>query len=256
MPRPQVFPGVLNCLADTVLLVPRLLSTGLLSLAIGSCAVWPWCTTSAQEVDPKSKAGVEGSASKGDEGKPVMLFDGKNFDQWSVVEKFFFKNHGKVRVEQGVLILESGSPGTGIALKRQPPRNHYELSFQAKRIEGKDFFCGLTFPIDDSYCTFVIGGWGGQAVGLSNIDSFSAVENDTTDYLDVKDDQWYKIRLRVDGVSIKTWIDDKMFADVKIDDHDFDIWWEQEPLRPLGIASWDTTAGFKDIRLIPLKPKE
>ena len=36
----------------------------------------------------------------------------------------------------------------------------YELRLEAKRVEGGDFFCGLTFPVGKEYCTLILGGWG------------------------------------------------------------------------------------------------
>ena len=54
------------------------------------------------------------------------------------------------------------------------PREDYEVSLEARRLEGTDFFCGLTFPVGKEPCTLIIGGWGGTTVGLSNVDDYSA----------------------------------------------------------------------------------
>jgi hypothetical protein len=128
---------------------------------------------------------------------------------------------------------------------------NYEIVLEARRIEGNDFFCGMTFPVHDAYCSLIVGGWGGGVVGLSNIDTMAAVENDTTRYLDVKDQQWYRIRLRVTEQRIQVWIDGEEFVNVAVKDHKFDIWWEQEPVRPFGLATWNTSAEFRHIRLFP-----
>ena len=95
----------------------------------------------------------------------------------------------------------------------------------------------------------IIGGWGGGVVGLSNIDNMAAVENESTGFLDVEDDRWYQIRLRVTTESIQAWIDGKEYFSVPTDSHKFGIWWEQEPVRPFGIASWYTSTQLKNIRL-------
>jgi hypothetical protein len=47
------------------------------------------------------------------------------------------------------------------------------------------------------------------------------------------------------------WIDGEEFAAIEVADHKFDIWWEQEPVRPFGIASWNTSAEVRNIRLLP-----
>ena len=54
-------------------------------------------------------------------------------------------------------------------------------------MKGGDFFATLTFPVDDSFCTFVTGGWGGDIVGLSSIDGWDASDNETRIVLHIRD---------------------------------------------------------------------
>ena len=180
-----------------------------------------------------------------------LLFDRKSLAGWKVIEENDFKNHGTVAVAEGVIQIGKGKPAAGIKVSQAFPRINYEVVFEARRTEGNDFFCGVTFPIQDNYCSFIVGGWGGGVVGLSNIDTMAAVENDTTRYLEVKDGQWYTIRLRVTEQRVIAWIDGEEFANIEVADHKFDIWWEQEPVRPFGIASWNTSAEIRNIRLLP-----
>ena len=179
------------------------------------------------------------------------LFDRQSLAGWKVIEENDFKNHGPVAVVDGVIQIGKGKPAAGIKVSRDFPRINYEVVFEARRTEGNDFFCGVTFPIQDNYCSFIVGGWGGGVVGLSNIDTMAAVENDTTRYLEVKDNQWYTIRLRVTEQRVIAWIDGEEFANIEVAEHKFDIWWEQEPVRPFGIASWNTSAEVRNIRLLP-----
>jgi hypothetical protein len=150
-------------------------------------------------------------------------------------------------------VLAAGSPATGIAWKGRPPRTNYEIRLEARRVEGSDFFCGLTFPVGDEYCTFIAGGWGGGATGLSNIDNLAAIDNESTDYINFQKDKWYRIRLQVTDSTIRVWIDEKKIVDVTREGHKFSIWFEQEPMRPLGIASWYTTAELRNIELHPVQ---
>ena len=124
---------------------------------------------------------------------------------------------------------------------------------EAKRTGGSDFFYGLTFPIDQDYCSLIVGGWGGTAVGLSNLDGLSAIENSTTQYIEFKKNRWYKIRLRVAQGKIIGWIDDKLIFNIAIKGHTFDIWWEQTPMRPLGIATWNTSAALRNFKILKIK---
>lgn len=180
------------------------------------------------------------------------MFDSKTLKGWKVAKELSFDSHGEVQVRNGQIELAAGAPATGIVRTDQPPRMNYEFSLEAKRTDGHDFFCGLTFPIRDDYCTLIIGGWGGGTVGLSNVDSFTANENATTTFLEVEDDQWYRIRLRVTELQVVVWIDDEKMIEQETGDHKFDIWWEQEPMRPLGIATWYTAAALRNIRLKPI----
>ncbi|EAQ81012.1 3-keto-disaccharide hydrolase [Blastopirellula marina] len=181
------------------------------------------------------------------------LFDGKSLAGWKIAEKGAFDQHGAVTVKGGEILLVKGDSSTGIFRADQPPRMNYEISLEAKRTDGSDFFCGLTFPINDEYCTMLIGGWGGGVTGLSNVDDLSAVENGATGYQEFKNDQWYKIRLRVTPESVTAWIDGDSIFNVKIADAKFSIWWEQEPMRPLGIATWNTSAALRNLELKRLK---
>ncbi len=185
-------------------------------------------------------------------GSQQSLLPADNLKGWEIIKQYDFKNHGPIEVKQGILKLGKGSPASGVRIQGEFPRMNYEVELEARRVAGSDFFCGLTFPIHDTYCTLIIGGWGGGVVGLSNIDTMAAVENETTRYLEVEDKRWYKIVLTVSEERIQVWIDNLEFANVKTREHKFDIWWEQEPARPFGLVSWNTGAEFRNIRIKPV----
>jgi hypothetical protein len=176
-------------------------------------------------------------------------FNGRDLSGWRIPREHFFKSAGSVVWKEGQVVLAAGDPGTAIAWGGEVVRQNYELTLEAKRLAGDDFFCGLTFPIDKSYCTLILGGWGGFTTGLSNIDGFAAVENDTTGYVEFKNDQWYSIRLRVTPERIQVWVDRQELIDLDPRGKRFEIWWEQEPVRPLGIATWNTTAAIRNLKM-------
>ncbi|MDP6468955.1 MAG: serine hydrolase [Pirellulaceae bacterium] len=177
------------------------------------------------------------------------LFDGHSLAGWRVLNKYDFERHGKVTVKDGAVILDQGSPATGIAISGKPPRIDYELNWEAKRIQGSDFFCGLTFPVNENYLSLIVGGWGGGVTGISNLDGMSAVENDTTDYREFEQDRWYRLRLRVTRETVAAWVDDEQIVDVTLKGRKLSIWWEQEPVRPLGFAAWYTKAAVRNLTL-------
>jgi CubicO group peptidase (beta-lactamase class C family) len=179
----------------------------------------------------------------------VAMFNGHSLDGWRIIDENDFERHGEVSVEKQEIVLGAGKAATGIAWAGSPPRMNYEFSLQAKRLEGSDFFCGLTFPVGQDYLTLIVGGWGGGVIGLSNLDGMSAVENETTGYRKFEQDRWYDIRLRVTPGRVQAWIDQEQVVDLETKDRKLSIWWEQEPVRPLGVASWYTKAALRNICL-------
>jgi len=200
---------------------------------------------SAAEPDARPKSAAnEPHDRKADD--PLPRFNGKDLADWRVVDQFVFKRHGKVEMNDGVVSLGKGDSGTAVAWTgAAPPTNNYEISLEARRIDGDDFLCGLTFPIDKSHCTLIVGGWGGSVTGLSNIDDFPAVENETTGAVEVVQNRWHSIRLRVTPQEIQAWFDKSKIVDLDPKGKRFSVWWEQEPVRPLGIASWNTAAALR-----------
>ncbi len=174
------------------------------------------------------------------------LFDGKTLGRWVSTE---FGGEGRVAVEDGRLILPMGESLTGVTWTGEHPRMDYEISLEAMRVEGNDFFCGLTFPVGDDPCSLIVGGWGGGVVGLSSIDGDDASENMTTSYRDFEKGRWYRVRVRVTKEKIEAWLDDERVVDLETKDHRISIRSEVESSRPLGIASWRTTAALRNIRI-------
>jgi len=183
--------------------------------------------------------------------EPMWLFGGerKTLKGWKVVQEIYFKHHGKVYVKDGTIVLEAGSPMTGISWTGEFPRDDYEVTLEAKRVEGGDFFCGMTFPVAESPCTLILGGWGGCVVGLSNIDGLHAAENETTTGVTFENGRWYRVRLRVTPAKIEVWIDDQQMIELARAGHEFTIWDEQDPVKPFGVATWYTTAALRNITL-------
>ena len=123
------------------------------------------------------------------------------------------------------------------------------VTLEAMKRDGTDFFCGLTFPVGDSPCSFIVGGWGGGVVGLSSLNGSDASENETTKYQEFESNRWYTIRVRVTKDKIEAWIDQKQMVDVETDGVRISIRPEVELSRPLGIACYSTTAALRDIRI-------
>src|SRR5207253_5326713 len=129
-----------------------------------------------------------------------------------------FVGSGKVEVKDGAVVLDKGKHMTGITSTRGDfPKMDYEVTLEGKRVEGRDFFCTTTFPVGDSFCSFVIGGWGGNVVGLSSINGADASENETNREKEFKPGQWYRIRIRVTAKRIEAWIGAEKMVDLDTD---------------------------------------
>ena len=192
-----------------------------------------------------------------DEPKPIAIFDGKTLAGWRAADTNAYEKPGKVVVKDNAIVLPQGRAATGVVYAKDDfPTSNYEVSLEARRTEGSDFFCGMTFPVGKQHCTFIGGGWGGGTTGLSNVDGFNADENETTNFVEFKNGQWYKFRLRVTDAKIQVWIDKEKMVDLDRKDKKFDIWWEQEPLRPFGIGNWHCSSELRKLTLTRLeKPK-
>ncbi len=178
------------------------------------------------------------------------LFDGKSLAGWRETP---FTDRGPVRVENGTIILGAGEM-TGITWTGGFPKSNFEVRFEAARLQGGDFFAGLTFPVGESFCTLIVGGWGGGVVGLSNVDGWAASDNQTYQWREYETGRWYAIRLRVTDERIQAWIDNVEEINLPLAGHRINLRFGEIKLSaPFGLASYWTTAGLRKLeyRLLP-----
>jgi len=196
--------------------------------------------------------GAQTTEKKADDAKAgwKSLFDGQTLKGWKSTE---FGGEGTVEVKDGAILLGVGNDLTGANYQRPVPHRNYEVSLEARRVDGSDFFCGLTFPVKDDPCSLIIGGWGGGVCGLSSIDGLDASENSTTKYREFETGRWYTIRLRVTDAKIEAWIDKIQIVNQSLAGKKISIRSEVEASRPFGIASYRTLAALRNIRLRELK---
>ena len=177
-----------------------------------------------------------------------LLFDGKTLSGWREVD---FSHHGPVRIKAGgVLELGTGDSMTGVVYTNPVPRMHYELTLEARRTQGGDFFCGLTFPVLTNSITLILGGWGGGVTGLSSLDYRDASDNETSSMQTYESNRWYAVRVRVTPGRIEAWLDGQAIVDVQTEDRRVGLrMGEIELCAPLGLATWETTGELRHIRL-------
>ena len=218
-----------------------------LALAFAGVVVLVVTATSPAYDRSQEKPGAPAPAS---EWRP--MFDGKTLTGWKETP---FVARGKVSIEAGQIILGTGYM-TGVTWTKVFPKANYEIRYQAARIQGNDFFGALTFPVHDSFCTFINGGWGGMVVGLSSLDLMDASENDTLVLRPFTSGQWYAFRVRVSDDTIEVWIDDEQVIAVNVVGRDVGLRpGEIEHSRPLGFASYRTIGALRNIEYRTLPPR-
>jgi hypothetical protein len=174
------------------------------------------------------------------------LFDGKTLTGWKTIEGF--REHGDVKVEDGAIVLVNGHPFTGITYTGKFPTTEYEIRFQAKKIRGGDFFASLTFPFGASWGTLVVGGWGGDIIGISSIDNWDASENETRNYYQFEDNRWYSFVLRVTPERIDVSIDDDPKIQLAVSGRHISLRPGPTDLtKPLGFFSYNTAGALRRI---------
>jgi hypothetical protein len=185
---------------------------------------------------------------------PIALFNGSDLTGWKVAP---FDNGGAFHVlSNGVVECGIGQPLSGIVYTNTPPTMNYEIRLQAMRVEGGDFFAALTIPVEKSFCTVVIGGWGGCLCGVSSVDYIDASENQWGEAVNLENNRWYTLRVRVTPGVLQVFLDDSLYT-ARIEYRDAkrlslrpgDI----DKTTPLGLATYRTRAHWRNVTLTPIE---
>jgi sugar phosphate isomerase/epimerase len=176
-----------------------------------------------------------------------QLFDGQTLTNWKEPN---FSGQAEIEVKDGQMILGIGNDITGLNYTGEIPKMNYEVALEASKLQGSDFFCGLTLPYGDKFCTLVLGGWGGSLVGLSSINGDDASENETTKFLKFETGKWYRVRVKMTPEKIEAWLDDDPIVNVETEGKTIDMRaGEIELSKPFGLATFRTRAAYRDIKL-------
>ncbi len=187
----------------------------------------------------------------------LVLFDGKSLDDW---EERDAGASGSVELRDDMMVIGTGDSLTGAVYKKKDklPVTNYEISLEAQRLEGLDFFCGLTFPVGDlkTCLTLVLGGWGGSVTGLSSIDGMDDSENSTGHYRRFQDKKWYRVKVRVTPENVSVWSNDEKIIDADIAGKKVGLRAGQiEDYAPLSFTTYQTTAGIRNVKVKRLPGK-
>ena len=198
-----------------------------------------------------------GSTPTAKKSPPVELLPG-HMDQWQPIN---FGGEGDVYFRDDALNLDYGNPLTGVIYEGDLPAlfgeglENYAITLQTQRVEGVDMFLGLTFPVgQDGHVSLVLGGWAGAITGISNLDGLNASENETTQYHNMPEGQWFKVKIMVTDDAIQCWLDDKQLVDVDREDYeDYDTHGAVVDTKPFGMFSYSTWGRVKDMKVWKLE---
>jgi len=226
-------------------------------MAVGLTVATGWSVSRGEAAEVPAAAATAASKEAEAGADWQSLFDGKTLGPWKSTE---FGGEGDVVVRDGAIALEFGAVLTGVTLDpaalpagQELPRSNYEVRLEAQRVDGTDFFCGLTFPVKDKYCSLIVGGWGGTLVGLSSIDGEDASENQTRLSRAFKKGTWYRITVRVTDQRIQAWIDDERVIDQELEGRSISIRPEVSLSKPLGVCAYQTRALLRNLQWRPVQ---
>ncbi|MBN2270372.1 MAG: DUF1080 domain-containing protein [Sedimentisphaerales bacterium] len=248
-----------------ILFVPRSVGLDVLTILLVALLTLCGCSKSgspappnepndSEQAEPNESKVAPTAAAQGDASSETIttetsLFDGKTLGKWKITE---FGGQGEVVVKDGAIHMDIGQDLTGITWTGPLIRMDYEITLDAMRTKGSDFFCGLTFPFGDKPCSLILGGWGGSLCGISNIDYYDAANNETTRMISFENNKWYHVRLRITPDKIEAWLDDEVLVNVNVKGRRIDIRAEVDLSQPLGIATWQTAGAVRNIIIKPV----
>jgi hypothetical protein len=166
---------------------------------------------------------------------------------------------GSVSFAANFISLASGGPMSVCRFdewdKLQVDPAQYEITYEARRMEGSDFFAALTFPAGrlDRCLSFINGGWGGGTTGLSNIDHTPASDNLTASLQKYVKEHWHHFKITVLPTEVAVHMDQRLIARTAIAGHIIDLRpGDIEACAPLGFASYETSGEVRNMLLKPL----
>ncbi len=180
----------------------------------------------------------------------VEAFSPENQSKWTSEG---FAIAGSEEWDGSTLSLPVGADLVGVRWTGELPEIPYVIRYEARRIDGVDFFGALTFPVRSSgeCLTWIPGGWGGGVAGLSSINDKDASENESTQYRGFNDEQWYQFELevrkaslvvRIDGVPHQFTLNGEKLDALPLDGLKLGL--RPGPIEacsPLGVAGWQGT---------------
>ena len=169
-------------------------------------------------------------------------------------------NGGAEMTDAGTCVIHPGQPISAIRYEGrwELPVTEYEIKFQARRLEGQDFFAAVTFPVNsrETCATFIPGGWGGAVTGISSIDDMDASVNETTSVANFVQNEWYSFRIEVVPESLKVWNGGAIIVNVPLQGRRISLRpGDLEYCAPFGLGTYQSTGEIRNLTIQKLDGK-
>jgi hypothetical protein len=190
--------------------------------------------------------------------EPRALFNGRDLSGWKVADLW---GSGKIEaLSNGVVSCGIGKPMTCVAYTNSFPTMSYEVKMEAMRKEGSDFFVAMTIPVESNACTVVIGGWGGSLCGISSINFMDAAENQHSEAVNLKNDVWYTLRVRVTPGVLEVFLNDTLYT-AKVEFQNSTVFSlragsDIDKTLPFGLATYETHALWRNLTVTTIEKKQ
>ncbi|MBO4545456.1 MAG: DUF1080 domain-containing protein [Verrucomicrobia bacterium] len=199
----------------------------------------------------------------------VTMFDGKSLTGWiplelggsgpTEFEADFVPDKTPDAKPTPILRVNRGDMLSGMAWTNGPVRMNYEIEWEAMRVDGNDFFAAMSFPVKEDYVTFIPSGWGGSVGGISSVDDHDASENETSSFLSLDDQKWYKFKVRVTEKKIECWVDEKRIVNLLTEGKKLGLRpGSPSEIKRYGIVctAYRTTGAIRSIKMRKIDPGE
>lgn len=169
-------------------------------------------------------------------------FESGDLKNWQVLGGDWFAMDGK--------LVQNGKHKPAYILAGKSEWEDYCFEVEAERIDGTHGFMFVVHSPDSKKAIALnLGGWSNSRTALllySNLMGSSSIFNQTSCSVQVKSDRKYKVKIVIEGSSIKCYLDSALIIDFT----DPEIY----KLRngKIGLGTWDTRAYFDNVKVTKL----
>jgi alpha-N-arabinofuranosidase len=163
---------------------------------------------------------------------------------WNRSFEYQTNNTGKWALNNGTLAQTALTDGPFTTFG-DPRWSDYEFSLEARKIAGNEGFLILLRATDDAHFWVNLGGWQNSGHQLQHVGPPRTVDLDRRVPGNIDANRWYKIRVRVEGQRVQTFLDDQLVLTSNIPN-------DLSHPGAVGVGSWQTSVEYRNARVTGL----